>query len=925
MAAKEIKAVLSLKDKKFKAGIGDAHKSVLKFTGAITAVGAAVAAATAATAKFRDDITKTSRAAGSTVEEFSALRYAGELSGISMQNLAKGLRKITEPSSLAQKELSRLGVSLKDSSGQARSQTDILADLADKYKGMETPAQKAGSAMLIFGERGAEMVNLLGNGSEGIKSMTDEAQKMGITFNEKAGVAAELFNDNITRVTSSLKGLVQQATGSIIEFVNQTEVMKGLASVIQSITGWWMGLDEETKQVIVTIGGVVTAIAGITFAIMGFVALAPLVGSAITTMTGGLNLVVVGIAAAIAAFVAISAAAVKHWDQVKQAIQPAIDVVKGFVGDVQSALQPVIQTFSSITKTVQEFVSKIVTKFKEFTGMTDDSSEKFSILGTVAKTVFAVIGTAITIVITPFKTLFTLIYNIIKALQGMGKAAAEAFKGNFKEAQKIAAAQQERLSSMAKKIKEDWVGAGQSIKNSFSKLSVKINPAEAVKNVKKIKNSISAIQDTAKKAGKKTEKTLTQAISNVTGKISSMAGQISGFISGAMDLMKESMSRAADAASRKLEIFTGHYMAAKEKEIEETERLEDEKIAALESKYDEEISSLEAHEKNKLAVIENAANERLLALDNEYQTAKEKQEAEWEQWMEAEAERYEQEKELLLQKAIDKEQRMLVEAIMDQDFKQYMENQQAIHEQNMNKLASDYMARTKAAEDQYNTEKVATETATKDQIEKLNKDKNDALEKADKDKNDKLKKLEENRLAEEKKLKKYELFMSWQAEKQAFEQTKALQVSQTIIQGVAGAAQAFAMAAGTIPIVGVVLGGILAAAVLGMSIASASQIATKQIPPPPGLFMASGGYVSGPSHSAGGVPATLEGGEAVIDKSRTRRLLEAVDGSAAGGKNISIIFESGSIQNSGDPMDESFIDKLSYAISRRLERQGVYA
>lgn len=923
MAVKEIKAILSLKDKKFKAGIGDTHKSILKFTGAITAVGAAVTAAVMATAKFRDDITKTSRAAGSTVEEFSALNYAAELSGISMQNMAKGLRKITEPTIMAQKELKRLGVAIKDSSGNARSQTDILADLADEYKGMETPAQRAGSAMLVFGEKGAEMVNFLGNGSEGIRAMTKEAQEMGITFSEKAGVAAELFNDNITRITSSLKGLVQQTTGSIIKFVNKTEVMKGLASVIQSVTGLWTGLDDETKEMIVTIGAVVTAIAVLAFAFLAFAALAPVIGAAVKTMTGGLDWVVVGIAIAIAAFVSISAAAIKHWSQVRQAIQPAIDSIKGFASEIQIALKPLTDAFAGITKTVREFVSKIVTKFKEFTGMTDDSTTKISILGTVAKTVFAVVATAVMILILPFKILFEVIYGIIKSISELGTAMKHVLANDFKAAGKSAKLAMKRLGDMVENVKFEVLDTGAKIKKTFSNLKVNINPAEAIKNVEAIKKAV-------KKAGKKTKeitkKTLEEMINDVTGKISAATGQISSFISGAMSLMEESMKRATDAASRKLEIFTGKFLAAKEKEIDETERLEDEKIAKLESKYDDEISSLEAHEKNKLAVIENASNERLLALDNEYQTAKEKQEIEWERWMEAEAERYEEEKEVLLQKTIDKEQRMLVEAIMDQDFKNYMENQEAFHKQNMNQMASDYMTKTKAAEDKYNDVKVKTETATKDTIEKLNKDKNDALEKAEKEKNEKLKKLEDERLAEEKKLKKAELLMSWLAEKAAFQQTKAMQMTQTIVQGVAGAAQAFAMAAGMIPPpVGFIVGGVLAASVLAMSIASATQIATKTIPPPVGLFMATGGYVSGPPHSAGGVSATLEGGEAVIDKSRTRRLMEAVDGSGINSKNISIIFEPGSIQNSGEPMDESFIDKITYALSRRLERQGVFS
>src|SRR4030065_2861111 len=95
---KEILAKLKLDSREFVGKIDEGTKGVLKFTAAVTAISAAVVAATKMTANYRDEKIKAARAGGSTATDFSALRYAADLSGVSMEQLAEGLRKIKEPS-----------------------------------------------------------------------------------------------------------------------------------------------------------------------------------------------------------------------------------------------------------------------------------------------------------------------------------------------------------------------------------------------------------------------------------------------------------------------------------------------------------------------------------------------------------------------------------------------------------------------------------------------------------------------------------------------------------------------------------------------------------------------------------------------------------------------------------------------------------
>jgi hypothetical protein len=170
------------------------------------------------------------------------------------------------------------------------------------------------------------------------------------------------------------------------------------------------------------------------------------------------------------------------------------------------------------------------------------------------------------------------------------------------------------------------------------------------------------------------------------------------------------------------------------------------------------------------------------------------------------------------------------------------------------------------------------------------------------------------------------MLMNWKAEQGIFEQTKGMKISETLITGIAGAASAFAMAAGSIPIVGIILGAVLMAAVLAMTFASVAQIAMQRPPAAPAaLFLASGGVLSGPSHAQGGIPATMEGGEAVIDRARTERLLDSFDMMTGAGRGINVYFEQGAIINNGKEAGEALIDQIADAFARKLERQGVYA
>lgn len=222
---------LGLNSASFRSGLDKSSNRLSSFAKLAAASFTIVAgAATAAFAKVRgaaqeaDKLIKASRSLGLPVEELSALSYAAELSGVSFDELATGIRRGSQlvgqslqgMSNEGTKYLDQLGVSIVTSDGQVRSMYDILGDVADRFAKMPDGVQKTAIAVSLFGRSGAKLIPLLNSGSEGIAQMSAEAARLGLVIDTKTGVAAELFNDNLTRLQRSITGLWNRVLMNVI-------------------------------------------------------------------------------------------------------------------------------------------------------------------------------------------------------------------------------------------------------------------------------------------------------------------------------------------------------------------------------------------------------------------------------------------------------------------------------------------------------------------------------------------------------------------------------------------------------------------------------------------------------------------------------------------------------------------------------------
>lgn len=185
-------------------GAGDTEKAVTRSFAAIgakagllagagvAALGAALGGLALSAVKYVGELKKTADGLGITTQAFQQFEYAAKSTGVSQEEMEKGLKSLTDQigkaalgSDKPSKIFQTLGINIRDASGKVRDAAEIFPELADRLNAIPDPAERAATAALIFGGNAAALRPLLDQGSLGINTLRDAAQRLGIVLSEK--------------------------------------------------------------------------------------------------------------------------------------------------------------------------------------------------------------------------------------------------------------------------------------------------------------------------------------------------------------------------------------------------------------------------------------------------------------------------------------------------------------------------------------------------------------------------------------------------------------------------------------------------------------------------------------------------------------------------------------------------------------------
>lgn len=200
--------------------VGAASLAMVASAGLVTA---SIFAMSKATAEAGDEFQKMSARLDISAQTLSEMKHAVELSGGSIEDYEKGLKKISKSALDADRGLitykrsfDELGISVRDNNGQLKDSDALFLEVADGLNNLESSTRRTALAQELLGRSGVTLMPLMKAGAEGIKEMRQEANDLGITFSDFEADESAAFVDAMLRVKGTVTGTKNAFTKELI-------------------------------------------------------------------------------------------------------------------------------------------------------------------------------------------------------------------------------------------------------------------------------------------------------------------------------------------------------------------------------------------------------------------------------------------------------------------------------------------------------------------------------------------------------------------------------------------------------------------------------------------------------------------------------------------------------------------------------------
>ena len=224
--------------------LSDLALAMVPGLGAFTSVAGATAAIKSLVS-YGGEIRDTSENIGVSVEFLQRFRTAASLAGVGTETATKALAVFNQTlgsaidgEEKAELKFAKLGISLRDSSGQARSTEAVMLDVADAIKNAGSDAQRSAIAFELFGKKGLKMVGALKGGAE---EMANQMAKVSIV-SEAQIESLDKLGDKATEVFRAWKagmagGFADVFSGPAVKGLEALSVFNDKASTMIGAIG----------------------------------------------------------------------------------------------------------------------------------------------------------------------------------------------------------------------------------------------------------------------------------------------------------------------------------------------------------------------------------------------------------------------------------------------------------------------------------------------------------------------------------------------------------------------------------------------------------------------------------------------------------------------------------------------------------------
>lgn len=216
---------------------------VVGLAGGAAAAGAGIVALITRTAATADELDELSQKTGLSTTRLQELQYISGQSGTEMEAMTGSLARLTRNMAAAQfgggpaaAAFRTLGIHVKDASGNLRDNADVMFEALGALGKVGNETKRDALAMAIFGKTAQELNPLILAGADGLKSMSDEAHRMGAVMSAENIRAAADLNDQIGGLKAGAQGLAMTLASALIPSISGgVGVISGFVKKLASI------------------------------------------------------------------------------------------------------------------------------------------------------------------------------------------------------------------------------------------------------------------------------------------------------------------------------------------------------------------------------------------------------------------------------------------------------------------------------------------------------------------------------------------------------------------------------------------------------------------------------------------------------------------------------------------------------------------